>query len=293
MTLNFEYIAGPFTLTEGPAWDGGGLLFTDIGNNRVLRYDPPSGACETSRTGTNAANGLMLDRSGRLYACEGKGRRIVRYEPDGGVTVIADRFEGKRLNSPNDLAIDEQGRIWFTDPRYGDDRSDMELDHESVFRLDPPPDGVGQRSIRRMTYDTTKPNGLLISPDQRTLYVAQSDHGVERKRELRGYLINGDQLGPHQVLHDFGAHRGIDGMCLDTEGNILAATGWRQSGPGPMIHVFAPDGRVLEQHPFPQDRPTNCTFGDADLQTLYVTSIEGWLYRARTNRRGRLWWPAS
>jgi gluconolactonase len=291
--VEFEHIAGPFTLTEGPAWDGGGLLFTDIGNNRVLRYDPSSGSVETVRTGTNAANGLMLDRAGRLYACEGKGRRIVRYEPDGGVTVIADRYEGKRLNSPNDLAIDAQGRIWFTDPRYGDDYSDMELDHESVFRLDPPPGGDGQWSIRRMTYDTTKPNGLLISPDQQTLYVAQSDHGADRLRELRAYPIDGDQLGSYRVLHDFGLHRGIDGMCLDTEGNILATAGFRQSGPGPMVYVFGPDGRVLEQHPFPQDRPTNCTFGDADLRTLYVTSIEGWLYRARTSRRGRLWWPPS
>jgi gluconolactonase len=232
----------------------------------------------------------MFDPDGRLYACEGGGRRITRYEPDGGTTVIADRFEGKRLNSPNDLAIDARGRIWFTDPRYGDVRDDMELDHESVFRLDPQADGSW--SIRRMTFDTTRPNGLLISADQKTLYVAQSEYGEGKKRELRAYPIRADDtLGSHEVLHNFYPHRGIDGMCLDTEGNIIATAGWEVSGPGPMIYVFASTGRVLETHPVPSDRPTNCTFGGTGLSTLYVTAGSGDVYRVETVRRGRLWFP--
>jgi gluconolactonase len=261
------------------------LFFTDIASSRVMRYDPQSGECTAFRTGTNEGNGLGFDRDGRLYGCEGGGRRVVRYETDGATTVIADRFEGKRLNSPNDLAIDARGRIWFTDPRYGEERSDMELDHESVFRCDPQPDG--RWSIRRMTYDTTRPNGLLVSPDQKTLYVAQSEYGEDRKRELRAYPIRDDDtLGPYQVLHNFYPHRGIDGMCLDAEGNIIATAGWEQSGPGPMIYVFAPNGRVLETHPFPTDRPTNCAFGDPDLRSLYATGAGGPLYRARTERVG-------
>jgi gluconolactonase len=290
MSWHFERIAELTTITEGPAWDGSGLLFTHIREDRILRYTPANGEISVFRTGTNAANGLMFDKEGRLYACEGDGRRITRYEPDGNTTVIADNFEGKKLNSPNDLAIDEQGRIWFTDPRYGDFRDDMELDHESIYRLDPQTDGSWQ--IHRMTYNTTAPNGLLISPDNKTLYVAQSKYGDNQKRELRAYPILDDgTLGPYQVLHNFYPHRGIDGMCLDVDGNIVATAGWEVSGPGGMIYIFAPNGRVLETHPVPCDRPTNCTFGDDDLRTLYVTSIDGQLLRATTERQGLLHFP--
>jgi gluconolactonase len=285
MAWEFEVLAEPMGLTEGPVWDGSGLLFTNIPNSRILRYDAASGEISVFRTGTNKANGLMLDKNGDLYGCEGGGRRMVRYEKDGGVTVICDTFEGKRINSPNDLAIDSGGRVWFTDPRYGDFRDDMELDHESVFRLDPQPDGSWLPT--RMTFDTTSPNGLLLSPDEKTLYVAESKYGDGQKRELRAYPIREDgTLGQYQVLHNFYPHRGIDGMCLDSEGNLIATAGWEESGPGGMIYVFAPNGRVLETHPVPCNRPTNCTFGGADLRDLYVTSIEGHLLRARTDRRG-------
>jgi gluconolactonase len=285
MAWQFEVLAEPMGLTEGPVWDGSGLLFTNIPNSRVMRYDAGSGEISVFRTGTNNANGLMLDKEGDLYACEGGGRRMVRYEKDGGTTVICDNFEGKRLNSPNDLAIDSQGRVWFTDPRYGDFRDDMELDHESIYRLDPLADGSW--TATRMTFDTTAPNGLLLSPDEKTLYVAQSKYGDGQKRELRAYpILEGGTLGQYEVLHNFYPHRGIDGMCLDSEGNIIATAGWELSGPGGMIYVFAPNGRVLETHPLPCQRPTNCTFGGADLADLYVTSIEGHLMRARTERQG-------
>jgi gluconolactonase len=294
MSWEFEVLVEPDGITEGPAWDGTGLLFTAISKSRIMRYVPnqsgTGGNLSVAREGTNEANGLMFDKAGRLYGCEGGGRRMVRYEADGGVTVLCDNYQGKRLNSPNDLAIDHQGRIWFTDPRYGDKTADMELDHMSVFRLDPQPDGSW--TCVRMTYDTTSPNGLLISPDNKTLYVAQSKYGDGQLRELRAYPIKEDgTLGTFTVLHNFAPHRGIDGMCLDTEGNIVATAGWEVSGPGGMIYVFAPNGRVLETHPVPCNRPTNCSFGDADLRTLYVTSIEGHLMRARTDRQGLLDYP--
>jgi len=296
MSWQFELLLEPSSITEGPAWDGSGLLFTQINNSRVLRYDAQSGEISVFRTNTYRANGLMFDKAGQLYACEGGiprqagGRRIVRYEPDGAVTVICDNFEGKKFNSPNDLAIDNQGRIWFTDPRYGEDRSDMELDHESVFRADPQADGSWR--VVRITYDTTSPNGILLSPDNKTLYVAQSKYGDGQKRELRAYGIQADgSVGEYTVLHNFAPHRGIDGMCLDTEGNIVATAGWETSGPGALIYIFAPNGRVLETHPLPCNRPTNCTFGDADLRTLYVTTIEGHLLRTRTERQGLLHYP--
>jgi gluconolactonase len=294
MSWRFDIAAGPFGFTEGPAWDGETLFFSDIRNNRVMRYYPRSGQTHVYREETHEGNGLMFDSAGRLYGCQGGagGRRVVRYEPDGGLTVIADRFEGKRLNSPNDLAFDRRGRLWFTDPRYGDFRDDMELDHESVFRADPQPDGSW--TLHRITFDTTRPNGLLLSEDEQTLYVAQSEYGTDRKRELRAYPIHPDgTVGAYGVLHNFYPHRGIDGMCLDDEGNIVATAGWEESGPGPMIYVFAPNGRVLETHPVPFDRPTNCTWGGSDLSTLYVTVGTGHLLAARTERRGALLYPPS
>ena len=294
MSWQFIMVNGPYGATaEGPVWDGSGLLFTHIQASEILRYDPGSKSSSLFRSDTNYANGLALDGEGRLYACEGDARRVVRYDGEGEPTVLADGFEGKRLNVPNDLTLDPQGRVWFTDPYYegssgpwSRDRSNKELDHDSVYRLNPQADGAW--TINRVTFDTTRPNGLLFSLDHKTLYVAQSGREPDEKRELRAYPVEGDgSLGSSTVLHDFGAHRGIDGMCLDTEGNIVATAGFRQSGPGPMIYVFSPTGEVLETHRLPEDRPTNCAFGDADLSTLYVTTGGGHLFQARTDRRGR------
>lgn len=291
MAWEWEVLVGPDNVTtEGPAWDGSGLFYTSIGNSEIRRYDPAARTVTTVYRDTGAANGLIFDRQGRLYACSQGQRAILRFDTNGTRTVLADRFAGRRLNSPNDLALDARGGIWFTDPRYGDDHRDRELDHCSVYRLAPPAGGVGEWSVRRVTFDTTRPNGLLLSLDERTLYVAQSDYDRGAVRQLRAYPINGDDsLGPSRVLHDFGEARGIDGMCWDTEGHIVATCGWELSGPGSRIAVFAPDGTVLEEHPVPAGRPTNCTFGGADLTDLYVTTIGGHLYRVRdTGRRGYL-----
>jgi len=298
MNWIFEQIDGPYSnVTEGPAWDGEALLFTSIQQSRIMRYDPATGKSTVYRENTNHANGLMFDPNGVLYACEGGARRVVRYESDGTATSLTDGFEGQRLNIPNDRAIDLQGRVWFTDPFYegsagpwSEDVSNKDLTHDSVYRLDLQADGSW--SINRVTFDTTRPNGLLFSLDHDILYVAQSGRRKDEYRQLRAYPVNDDgSLGDMEILHDFGENRGIDGMCLDTEGNIIATAGWRQGGPGPSIYVFSPSGEVLERHDVPVDRPTNCTFGDSDLTTLYVTTIEGYLFRVRTERQGRLSYP--
>ena len=297
MSWKFEVVAGPFgRVTEGPAWDGETLLFTHINGSHILRYDPRNDNVTEFRTGTDHANGLMFDLDGRLYGCEGGARRVVRYEPDGSTTVLADNFAGKRLNMPNDLAIDPHGRIWFTDPYYpgaaGPLSREMgfkELDHDSVYSLIPQDDGW---FVTRATYDTGGPNGLLFSLDYHVLYVAESCRESWGKRELRAYPVCDDgSLGPCTVLHDFGEHRGIDGMCLDTEGNIVATAGSMRSGPGPMIYVISPSGDVLATHDTPEDQPTNCTFGGVGLSTLYVTTFEGFLLQARTEHQGRLLFP--
>ena len=300
MPWNFTNVNGPYGgTTEGPAWDGGGLLFTFIPGSLIMRYDPAARASSIYKEGTNNANGLALDPAGALFACEGGGRRVVRYEADGSATVLADGFDGRKLNVPNDLAIDANGRVWFTDPFYegaggawSEDRSNKELDHDSVYRLDSSDADGGDWTISRVTFDTTRPNGLLFSLDCSVLYVAQSGRLPDEKRELRAYPVGDDgALGEGEVIHDFGAHRGIDGMCLDVEGNIVATAGFRESGPGPMIYVFSPSGEVIETHPLNVDRPTNCAFGGEDLSTLYVTTGEGHLLRAFTDRRGRVQYP--
>jgi gluconolactonase len=303
MDWEFELIAGPYGgTTEGPAWDGEALLFTHIPESRILRYDPRTGAVTDFRKYTNRTNGLTFSADGHLYGCQSGSRRIVRFNADGSTSVLADRLDGRLHNHPNDLAVDRQGRIWFTDPfgRQPAPGPQLQglLDHASVLRLERRPDRTW--TIRRMTYDTTSPNGILVSQDQQTLYVAQSGYAEDRPRELRAYPIQEDDtLGPYTALHTFGIdhrgpHRGVDGMCLDAEGNIIACAGWQQSGPGPMIYVFSPSGQVLETHGMPVDRPTNCTFGDPDLRTLYITTGGGHLYRVRnTGRQGWLLFPAA
>jgi len=298
MSWDFELVAGPYGgTTEGPVWDGEAIIFTHIPASRLLRYDPKSGETTEYFTGVNHVNGLCFDVAGNLYGCQQGGRRIVRFEKEGQtVTSLPHMLDGKRHNNPNDLVADRSGRIWFTDPYSGiGDSGPQELDHMSVLRLDPT--GDGDYDLKRVTTDITRPNGVIISRDQKTLYVAQSDYGLDRVRELRAYPVNDDgSLGDYESLHTFGvdyrgAQRGVDGMTLDTDGNIIASAGWESGGPGPMIYVFSPEGRVLETHPIRVERATNCCFGDADMKTLYVTTGGGHLFRARTERTGWIMWP--
>jgi gluconolactonase len=289
MPWQFEQVAGPSDFTEGPVWDGAAVLFCAPGTDRIRRYDPASGACTVHLDATEGAGGLARDRQGRLVACQGRARRVVRYDDGGGVTVLADRFEGKRLNAPNDLVVDTRGRVWFTDPCYRLDRGHLELDHESVYRLDPRPDG--SYSMTRVAFDMLRPNGLALAPDERTLYVAESPRFMAEERaegvpQLRAYPVASDgSLGPMRVVYDFGDQRGIDGLRVDAAGNVVATCGWPRSGPGPRVAVFAPDGTVLEEHPTPIV-PTNLVFGGADQHDLYLTGFDGGLWRARTARQG-------
>ena len=298
MSWDFELVSGPYGgTTEGPVWDGQAVLFSYIPGSRILRYDPGNGETTDYFTETNHTNGLCFDAEGNLYGCLQGGRGIARFEKGGRtITSLPRLLEAKQLGNPNDLAVDKQGRIWFTDPYSGGwDIGPMELDHMSVLRLDP--QGGDRWELTRATYDISRPNGVLISRDQKTLYVAQSDYSLDQPRQLRAYSIGPDgSLGSYTTLHTFsadhrGAQRGVDGMTLDAEGNIVVCAGWEAGGPGPMIYVFSPTGRILSTHPFRVDRPTNCCFGDADMKTLYVTTGGGHLFRARTEHTGWIMWP--
>ena len=285
-------------LTEGPVWDGRHLYFAHIQASRILRYDPKSGEISVAREGTNFTNGLAYDMKGRLFGCCSGGRSIVRFGADRIVTICDASDEGKKLNTPNDLAIDRKGRIWFTNPWNEGNvakTEKMELDHKSVYRLDPQADGTYK--IARVTFDIHWPNGILVSQDQKTLYVAESGYTSGINRELRAYPIDDDgSLGPFTTLFTWGEdkhglHRGIDGMCLDAEGNIVAAAGWEIAGAGAMIYVISPKARVLEMHPVPAIRPTNCCFGGPDMTTFFLTTTQGHLFKAQTDRVGWAMWP--
>ncbi len=311
MDWKFELVNEPLgSTTDGPAWDGEALLFTHVQGKeflrydpecRVLRYDPQSGGVTEVRRWTNRTKGLAFAPNGTLYGCQSGSRRVVCFNSDGSMSNRADRLEGHLHNHPDDLAVDSQGRVWFSDPydhlpAMGP-QTQGPLDHASVLRLERP---HREWTIRRMTYDSTAPSAVLLSKDESTLYVSENSLEDGGKRELRAYAIGEDgALGPYTVLLTFGTdfrgvHRGVDGMCLDTEGNIIACAGWEHSGPGPAIYVISPSGHVLESHPVPADCPTNCTFGDPDLRSLYITTDGGHLYRVReTGHQGWLLFPPA
>jgi gluconolactonase len=265
-----ELLWGEGEFTEGPALaPDGSIFFSDIGQ-AIYRYDPKTGQTALFRQPSGRANGLMFNQQGDLVACEGANtggsRRIsittgIDGAKDGTVKTLADRYDGKRFNSPNDLAIDGQGRVYFTDPRYVGSEP-RELDFEAVFLVSP--DG----SVKVATREVSKPNGILVSPDGKTVYV--SDNNPQGSRHLVAFTVKGDgTLDSKRVLHDFGTGRGIDGMTLDTAGIIFATAG---SGNKAGVYVFSPDGKLLALIPTPGD-PTNCVFGgSSDASTLYVTS---------------------
>ena len=280
----WEKVVGDLKFGEGPAWHPDGyLLFEDVPTNRTLRLGADD-RVSVYRTETAAANGLAFDRDRLLVACEGNGgaggRRVARIEKDGRRTVLAERYQGKRLNSPNDLAIDGKGHIYFTDPRYSK-RENLELDKEGVYRIDP--DG----SLTRVVDSLTRPNGIVVTADGATLYVADnaSPGGVVT---LVGFDLDGrGDAGRGRVLHDFGGGRGIDGMALDASGRIWATAGTKEKAG---IYVFAPDAarakaELVSFLALPED-PTNCTFGGLRRDTLYVTTTAS-LYRIRTSVRGQ------
>lgn len=256
---------GEFTEGPAPAPDGA-ILFSDIGN-RILRFDPRTKATTVFRATSGKANGLKFDHQGNLVACEGAGpggnRRISITDATGKTRTLADRFEGKRFNSPNDLAITTGGRVYFSDPRYVGDEP-RELDFEAVFLVEP------SGSVRIATRDVQKPNGIIVTPDDKTVYVSDHNSRVEGHRQLLKFSVQSDgTLAEKKVLYDFGPGRGIDGMTLDQQGNLYATAG---SGPEAGIHVFGAGGEPLAFIATPGD-PTNCVFGIGDeAAMLYITA---------------------
>ncbi len=275
-------VAANICFLEGPAWHASGdLYFSDISGNRILKM-APDGQVSVFRADSGRTNGNTFDAQGRLICCVGAEsgpggrRRIVRTDlATGQVEVLTDRFEGKRYNSPNDVCVDHQGRIWFTDPYYWTERDTLELDCEAVYCID------GSR-VRRVVSQPAigRPNGLAITPDDKTLYVVDSHNVAGGNRKIWAFDVQADgSLANQRLVFDFGRGRGGDGMRLDRQGNLWIAAGVHKArGPHETtevaagIYVVSPQGKLLGSIPIPEDVLTNLTFAGPNFKTLYATA---------------------
>jgi len=252
---------------EGPAWFAAGryLVFSDIPNNRMMRFDETDSSMSVFRHPSNNSNGNTTDREGRLVTCEHLGRRVSRTEHDGSITILADRYKGKRFNSPNDVIVKSDGSIWFTDPTYGIDadyegaRAESEIGASNVYRIDP----SGEITI--VADDFVKPNGLAFSPDEKTLYVADTGctHVENGPKHIRALAVkpDGKSLGASKMFADCNAGL-FDGFRVDKDGRI-----WTSAGDG--VHCFLPNGDLIGKIRIPE-LVANVCFGGAQRNRLFI-----------------------
>jgi gluconolactonase len=279
-TVKLEKLFTGALWAEGPVWfaDGEYLLFSDIPNNRMLRW-AEGASVSTFRAPSRFSNGNTRDRAGRLVSCEHGSRRVTRTEPDGSITVVADSYNGGRLNSPNDVVVSADGAIWFTDPPYGilsdyeGGKADSEQSGNHVFRVDP-----ASRKVEIATDDFDKPNGLAFSPDEKLLYIADSgaSHAEDGPHHVRKFLVADGKLTGGDVFAEISP--GVpDGLRVDTEGNV-----WISCGDGVLCYSAAgePLGKILVP-----ETVANLTFGGPKRNRLFMTAHTS-LYALYVNARG-------
>lgn len=263
--ISIEKVDAGFRFTEGPVWSREGfLLFSDVPNNHIRKLVPGERST-VFREESHGANGNTYDAQGRLYSCESKTRRVVRMDKKGNIEVLAEKWEGKRLNAPNDIVVRKDGHIYFTDPAFGDQADTRELSFYGVYHITP----KGVMSL--IAKPAGRPNGIAFSPNGRILYVDNSDD-----RNVRAYDVdrNGDVSNERVVISNID---GVpDGMKVDVKGNLyITAKG---------VAVYSPDGKLIQTIEL-SETPANCAFGDPDLETLYITARTA-LYRVRLNVKG-------
>lgn len=263
--LRIERVAAGHRFTEGPVWSREGyLLFSDVPQDLILRWTPGKGVSRF-RTSSNGANGNAFDAQGRLYTCESRSRRVVRTDRKGVVEVLAERFEGKRLNAPNDIVVRRDGHVYFTDPAFGAQQEGRELDFYGVYHITPKGD------LEAVARWQTRPNGIALSPDGRLLYVADSD-----RREVRVFDLDRQGRASGERVLISGIQGVPDGLKADERGNLyIAARG---------ISVYTAQGEFLTTIEMPET-PSNCAFGDPDFGALYVTARTS-VYRIRLDVKG-------
>ncbi len=291
--------AATIAFTEGPTVDAeGNVYFTNLrtdrrDTSRILRMSP-DGVVDVYREPSHRANGLIFDSEWRLLACEGGNGddvlpRVTRTNIETGeIEVVADHFDGRQFHQPNDVTIDGQGRIYFTD-RPGPEVTSEQIGAHGVYRVDP--DGSIAQILTEP--DIERPNGIVISPDDETLYLIETAQQAGGARMIRAYDLAVDgTVSNMRVFHDFYPGRSGDGMTIDSEGNLYVAAGLnRLRGTSETldtvagVHVFSPEGELLEHIPIPEDTITNAAFGGNDLRTLYVTAGKT-LFRIQTDIAG-------
>ena len=267
-SAGLEELYGECRWAEGPVWfaDLNCLIWSDIPNQRMLRW-VPDGGVSVFRFPSNFVNGNTRDRQGRLISCEHGGRRVVRTEVDGALTILADRYQGKRLNSPNDVVVRSDGSIWFTDPTYGIKsdyegyRAEPEQATRNVYRLDPE-----TGALDAVITDFGQPNGLAFSPDETRLYVADSasSHDVTAPRHIRVFDIVGEKTVANGRVFCSLDNGLPDGFRIDVQGNL-----WTSAGDG--VHCFSAEGTLLGKILVPQT-VANLTFGGPRRNRLFITA---------------------
>jgi gluconolactonase len=265
--LHVEKVATGYIFVEGPAWSRDGyLIFSDVPGNKLLQFKPGEKPA-IFRENSNGAIGNTFDAQGRLYTCESHARRVTRTDKKGKIEVLAERWQGKRLNAPNDIVVRRDGQVYFTDPAFGNQQDTRELDFYGVFHIS----HRGELDV--IAKSKGRPNGIALSPNGHVLYVTNSD-----QRNVRAYDLdrNGEASNERVLISNIA---GIpDGIKVDETGNLYVAAS--------RIEVFTMEGKPLGSF-FTSDTPSNCAFGDGDFQGLYITARTS-VYRVRMNVKGSL-----